>query len=84
MTKICLRCLDITRGSEHCNYCGSKLVEFTLTCECGAKIDPHFWPRFFPPWGKQVTNKYCPACGRDIRKPVKAYLKELKVASDAG
>jgi len=78
---ICLKCLDVTRfGGKHCTRCGERLVDFTLMCECGAEINPLFWPRFFPPWGRQITNKYCPQCGRDIRKSVKDYIKELKAA----
>ncbi|GAI93718.1 unnamed protein product, partial [marine sediment metagenome] len=65
--KICLKCLEVTHfGGEYCTYCGSKLVEFTLRCECGAEVNPRFWLRAFPPWGKQIANKCCPNCGRDI------------------
>ncbi len=78
--KICLKCLEMSLGYfEHCMDCGKKLVEFTLACECGAKISPFFGYRVFPPWGRQLRNKYCPSCGRDIRKPVKDYLRELRV-----
>jgi len=76
--KICLKCLETSRWGEHCTRCGEKLVDFTLKCECGAEIYPYFGYRAFPPWGRQITNKYCPDCGRDIRKPVKDYLKELR------
>ncbi len=79
--RICLKCLDIKSfGGEHCTSCGEKLVDFKLLCECGAEINPHFWFRVFPPWGRRIYNKYCLGCGRDIRKPVKEYLEELKVA----
>jgi len=37
-----------------------------------------FWFRCFPPWGKEIHNKHCRGCGRDIRKPVKDYIKELR------
>jgi RNA polymerase subunit RPABC4/transcription elongation factor Spt4 len=77
--KICLKCLEVTHlGGEHCTHCGEKFVDFTLMCECGAEIYPYFGYRVFPPWGRQITKKYCPDCGRDTRKPVKDYLKELR------
>jgi len=79
-SKICLKCLDINHGGKHCQYCGRELLDFTLMCECGAEIVPHIWARRFPPWGKAIDKKYCPDCGRDIRKPVKEYIEELKLA----
>lgn len=81
--KICLKCLDLKfliANEEHCGYCGNKLTEFNLVCECGAEIYPYFGYRTFPPWGKQATNKFCRNCGRDIRNLVKDYVKELKNA----
>lgn len=84
--KICLKCLNIDHfgGAKHCSYDGEELVEFTLMCECGVGINPNFWPRMFPPFGKRITNKHCPQCGRDITKPVESYLKELKAARSQG
>jgi len=81
--KICLKCLELTTfgDGDHCRYDGEKLVEFTLMCECGKEIIPHFWLRFFPPWGgKRISNKHCPHCGQDITKRVESYLRGLKEA----
>jgi len=78
--KICLKCLNISYldDKEYCDYCGRKLVEFSLVCECGGELRPHFWPRFFRPWGKSITNKHCPSCGRNIGKRVWDCIKILK------
>lgn len=66
--KICLKCLDIKHfGGNNCQYCGSNLLDFDLMCECGTEINPNFWFRLFPPWGKHIHNKYCTNCGQDIR-----------------
>ena len=77
--RICLKCLSMPYGDkEYCDYCGRKLVEFPLVCECGEGISPHIWSSFFPPWGKTLFNKHCPSCGRNVEKRVWDCIKILK------
>lgn len=77
--RICLKCLDLPYGDKkYCDKDGCKLVEFFLVCECGEEIRPHFWLKFFPPWGREITNKHCTSCGKSIEQKVWDYVKILR------
>jgi len=81
MYKICPTCLQATSfNAEYCSECGTKMVDFDLVCECGAKISPYFAYRWFPIMRRSTKpiNTHCTSCGRNIVEPVKNYIEEIQ------
>ena len=76
--KFCLKCLNYKYGAqEFCEQCGSQLVDWNLTCECGWLIRPSF-TLDFPLLRKVPLYKYCPNCGARIDKIIISHLKSLR------
>ena len=77
--KFCLKCYDYdySTGSQFCSSCGTKMIEWNLTCECGEEIRPIFID-YRPLWIRTPLHKHCPKCGRRTDKILKQEVRRLK------
>lgn len=68
---------SFTPTPSFCSNCGTKMVDWTLTCECGANIRPSFWDTGFLGF-RLALQKHCPDCGRPTAKLAKQEAKQLR------
>lgn len=56
-----------------CTDCGTKMVLWTLTCQCGALIPPAFFGNEKP------QDNFCRSCGRPTAELAKQKAVDIKV-----
>ena len=77
--KFCPKCYehDSFTDTQFCTHCGTKMIEWNLTCECGEEIRPIFID-YRPLWIRTPLHKHCPKCGRRTDKILKQEVRRLK------
>lgn len=80
--RFCPKCWEwegvysFTPTPSYCSNCGTEMMDWTLTCECGKPIPPAF--RDAGLGFKFPLNKYCPNCGNPTAKLTKQEAKRLR------
>lgn len=76
--RLCPKCqrpqiyLSLPIGTSFCSECGTPMVKWTLTCECGKLISPD----------KSPYNSHCEHCGKPTTKLIEHEYERIQKTAE--